>query len=462
MKDQKSEGNAMSQQEIKLREEAVLKKLRNIAEPVSKKDIVTLKLIQDIQIHPAGINLTLICPSKNDAVNEQLIAIITVDLKALDWVKTVHINPVKKENQNIITQKPSPNLEKVKHIIAVSSCKGGVGKSTSAVNLAFAWAQAGKKVGLFDADIYGPSLPTMVGTKQRSLTVKGQYLCPIEFQGVKLMSFGYTQNYQTEDNPAILRGPIVSQIIHQLLTQTAWGDLDYLVIDMPPGTGDIQITLCQIIPLTASVIVTTPQHISFIDVVKGVNAFDSLKVPVIGVIENMSYFELPDKSRSYPFSKGALKRLQDEFGFENCLEIPIHEDLSASSDKGVPLTHAKTRHPISKHYYAFSNALDKELEKLKSGGISLPNVGYDNKKGILISYSESDQFHIPCKTLRLACTGAHTQDELTGEMKIRPEDIPSSIHPLSMNPVGNYALGVNWSDGTSSLYPYERLRQLAQ
>lgn len=180
-------------------------------------------------------------------------------------------------------------LEGVKHVVAVSSCKGGVGKSTVSVNLAFAMSQLGLKVGIFDADLYGPSLPTMISPESARLYQDeddASKIKPIEFSGVKAMSYGFAAQNKT----AIMRGPMASNLVAQLIGQTKWEDLDYLIIDMPPGTGDIQLTLCQELSLRAAVIVTTPQKLAYVDVVKGIEMFDSLKVPTISVVENMAYY----------------------------------------------------------------------------------------------------------------------------------------------------------------------------
>lgn len=200
-------------------------------------------------------------------------------------------------------------LSGVRNIIAVSSCKGGVGKSTVSVNFAFALSKLGHKVGIFDADLYGPSLPTMINPESAHLfqdEEDSSRIKPIEFSGVKAMSYGFAASNKT----AIMRGPMASNLVAQLIGQTKWGDLDYLIIDMPPGTGDIQLTLCQEISLRAAVIVTTPQKLAYVDVVKGIEMFDSLKVPTIGVVENMAYYRCGSCDEKHRiFGAGYTKQL---------------------------------------------------------------------------------------------------------------------------------------------------------
>ncbi|RAP32222.1 hypothetical protein DID76_01050 [Candidatus Marinamargulisbacteria bacterium SCGC AG-414-C22] len=442
----------------KITEGLVRNQLEKIVYPGSEKTICELDLVKHINIDKNNVVVDIELTEKNTGIERNLKQLSVVMLKQIPDVADVAVNIVVKPKNNTIMDAKQENLAGVKHIIAVSSCKGGVGKSTVAVNLAYSLKQAGYNVGLFDADVYGPSLPTMVQTNQ-SLGVQDDIIQPKMVDGVKLMSFGYSQE-DTAEQPAILRGPMVSQIISQFLLLTAWGDCDYLIIDMPPGTGDIQLTLCQIIPLTAAIIVTTPQHISFIDVVKGIEMFDRLQVPVIGAVENMSYFQANEQSeKQYLFGKGALKRLVDEFGFENTLAIPITTAISQAGDTGVPFVESDSESSIKALFSDFAETVVTEVDRLAAGDLSLPKLGFVPKEGIIIQFNDLPELIINPKTLRLACQSALNRDEFSDELLIDPASIPDDIHPLSMNPVGNYALGINWSDGHSSLYPYSQLRQ---
>lgn len=232
-----------------------------------------------------------------------------------------------------ISPETVPALSQVRHIIAVSSCKGGVGKSTVSVNLAYSLAGMGAKVGILDADVYGPSLPTMLSPENPVLEMDPETsaITPAEYHGVKVVSFGFTGQAS-----AIMRGPMVSGLINQLLTTSNWGELDYLIVDFPPGTGDIQLTLCQAAPFSAAVVVTTPQKLSFVDVAKGIRMFAKLRVPCLSVVENMSYFDGDDGKRYRPFGEGSGERVCREFGVPALFQHPITADLSAAGDNGVP------------------------------------------------------------------------------------------------------------------------------
>ncbi len=225
-------------------------------------------------------------------------------------------------------------IKGVKNIIAVASGKGGVGKSTFSVNLAISLAQQGKKVGLMDADMYGPSVPMMMGINQRPELTDAKRIVPIEKYGVKLMSLGFLI---PEDAPAIWRGPIVMQVTTQFLRDVEWGDIDFLVVDLPPGTGDIQLTLVQTVPINFAIVVSTPQDISLIDAKKALGMFDKVNVPVFGIVENMSYFVCPHcGKRSDIFKHGGAKTAAEKLGVNFLGEIPIIEDICELSDAGEP------------------------------------------------------------------------------------------------------------------------------
>ncbi|MAH80959.1 MAG: hypothetical protein CMP39_04705 [Rickettsiales bacterium] len=445
----------------KINENDIKNQLNKVSFPGYNKSLVELDFLHSIKINGSSIHVALLIPQKNTSIERNLKQMVSVYLKQLEGVSEVEVDVAVKPKNNTIMDANQEQLKQVSNIIAVSSCKGGVGKSTVSVNLAFALKQRGAKVGILDADIYGPSLPTMVKTSD-PLVTDGESIEPKIINGVKCMSFGYSLE-ENDDQPAILRGPMVSQIVSQFLFLTNWGELDYLIIDLPPGTGDIQLTLCQIIPITAAVIVTTPQHISFIDVVKGIEMFDRLNVPVIGAVENMSHFQDPTTHKKhFPFGKGALNRLVKEFGFANTASLPLHSDVSFAGDNGTPFIEANSHSDIAEIFLTFTDNLIHELIKLSNGQLELPKVGFSKEDGVLIKFNDDVEKAINAKSLRLACQSALNRDEFSNKLITKPDSIPESIYPLSMNPVGNYALGINWSDGHSSLYPYEQLRQLAK
>lgn len=431
--------------------ESIFKLLKTIVDPRQKKSIVECGYVLDVFDENGAVVVKLQLSDSHKPYESQFTSLIKSTLSSeikSDIVVTVQYD--RDEDQ----------LKNVKHIIAVSSCKGGVGKSSVSVNLAFSLAEQGFKVGVFDADIYGPSLPTMVAHPLPDLHVEGVVINPIEYAGVKLMSFGYTL-IDGESGAAVLRGPMVSQIIQQLLCNTRWGELDYLVIDFPPGTGDIQLTLGQLVNIDASVIVTTPQYISFIDVVKGIEMFDKLNIPTVSVVENMSYFTCNGCSeKHYLYGNGNMQKLKNDFGFKYAYPIPIEPAFAKSCDSGSPFVMTHSDHEISKLFLTIASDLHKEVQRLKRGGYKLPRVDFDREKGILIIPHEESPFYIPTKFLRYQCGCAKCTDEFSGKKLINDSDISEDIVPLSMNPVGNYALGINWSDGHSSLYPYGRLKEL--
>jgi ATP-binding protein involved in chromosome partitioning len=224
-------------------------------------------------------------------------------------------------------------IEGVKHIVAVASGKGGVGKSTVAVNLACTLVEKGYKVGLMDADIYGPSLPTMMKIEGRPMAGKNRKILPLLSYGVKCMSIGFMVD---KGEPIIWRGPMVMGVVRQFLNDVAWAPLDYLIVDLPPGTGDAQLTMIQGTPIAGAVIVTTPQEIALIDAERGVAMFEKLNVPVLGIVENMSHFELPDGSRVHPFGKGGGAFMADKHGVELLGQIPLQTEIRVGGDSGAP------------------------------------------------------------------------------------------------------------------------------
>ena len=323
-------------------QEDILKALGNVQEPDLGKDLVTLNMVKDIVINENNVSFTVIlttpaCPMKDLIKNACENAVkILVNKEAIVTVNfTSNTTTNRKDNKNI--------LSGVKNIIAVVSGKGGVGKSTVASNFALALAESGAKVGLMDADIYGPSVHIMFGVRgERPLMkeVEGGkgLIVPLERYGIKLMSIGLLVD---EKQAVVWRGPMVSSAIRQFVSDVDWGELDYLVIDMPPGTGDIHLTIVQTVPVTGVIVVTTPQLVALADAKKGIAMFNQagLKVPVIGLVENMSYFtpaELPN-NKYYIFGKEGGKKLADEYDIPFLGEIPLVQKIREGGDTGVPI-----------------------------------------------------------------------------------------------------------------------------
>ena len=322
-------------------QEDILKALSNVQEPDLGKDLVTLNMVKDIAIDDKNVSFTVVlttpaCPMKEMIQNACINAVkLLVDKEAVVTVNfTSNTSSIRKDAKTVLTG--------VKNIIAVVSGKGGVGKSSVSANLALALAQGGAKVGLMDADIYGPSQHIMFGIRgerpmMKDVNGKGM-IVPIERYGIKVMSIGLLID---EKQAVVWRGPMVSSAIRQFVSDVDWGELDYLVIDMPPGTGDIHLTIVQTVPVTGVIVVTTPQTIALADAKKGIAMFGQaqLKVPVIGLVENMSYFtpaELPD-NKYYIFGKDGGKNLADEFDITFLGQIPIVQSIREGGDIGVPV-----------------------------------------------------------------------------------------------------------------------------
>lgn len=260
----------------------------------------------------------------------------------------------------------------VKHIIAVASGKGGVGKSTTAVNLALGLAAIGLSTGLLDADIYGPSMPRMLGVTEKPESGDGKMLKPIERYGLRTMSIGYIV---AEDTPMIWRGPMVSSALEQMLRDVHWGELDVLVVDMPPGTGDAQLTLAQRVALAGAVIVSTPQDIALVDARKGLNMFRKVAVPVLGIVENMSYFLCPScGERSEIFGHGGAREEAEKLGVPFLGEVPLHLDIRTTSDSGHPIVVAMPDSAHAKAYKNIAGRVWKQLSAPQRGGRVAPRI----------------------------------------------------------------------------------------
>jgi Mrp family chromosome partitioning ATPase len=438
----------------------ILKSVINQVKTEEGKSIIDLDLLYDIKFDPASGKTKILINLHKDF--RKIKILLENKIKATPELsnENVEISMAPQEKKSEPTTSKKIGLKKVKHVIAVSSCKGGVGKSTVAVNLAFSLMQRGKKVGIFDADVYGPSLPTMISPKDstlRSYEDSPEIIIPIEFSGIKAMSFGFA----APGRRAVMRGPIVSNLVTQLVCNTDWGELDYLVIDMPPGTGDIQISLCQELNFTGGVVITTPQKLSFIDVVKGIEMFDELKIPVLAVIENMSYFlcDSCDKKHNI-FGNGYVNMLKKQFGIEDSYNLPIDPMVSRVSDLGSPyVLVAPETSQVQSTFKEISEKLIEKTDNIVSLIKNKPRVEYSPKdEAICVYYGDDQVKKINTVHLRKKCMCAACIDEFTGEKILKEKSIPNDVHPKRLEEKGNYAVAIVWSDGhRSSIYPYKRL-----
>ncbi len=355
--------------------EDIIAALRTVNDPDLKKDLVTLNMVRDIVVGEKKVGFTVVlttpaCPLKEKIRKdcEEAVGKVTGQDFKIDIVMTSSVTSLRDN---------APLLPGVKNIIAIASGKGGVGKSTVTTNLAVALAQAGAKVGLIDADIYGPSIPVMFNCEREQPQVKvvngKNLILPLEHYGVKLMSIGFLA---PSDSAIVWRGPMASSALKQFICDTVWGDLDYLLIDLPPGTSDIHLTLVQTVPVTGAVIVTTPQKVALADATKGLAMFrqPQINVPVLGVVENMAYFtpdELPN-NKYFIFGKDGGKNLAEKYDVPLLGQIPLVQTIRESGDSGLPV--ALKVGPTAQAF--------KELAENLARQIAIRNANFDSTKRV--------------------------------------------------------------------------------
>jgi len=326
---------------MKITEEQVLEALSKVQEPELHKDLVSLNMIRDIKINGDEVSFTIFlttpaCPLKNQIESEAR--------QAVSGIKGVSSVEIAMDANVPSDGRARGNLElPIRNAIAIASGKGGVGKSTVAVNIAVVLAQSGARVGLLDADIYGPNIPTMMGVDHLP-PITGEKLIPAIAYGVKLMSIGFLVK---PGQPLIWRGPMLHSAIRQFLTDVSWGELDYLIIDLPPGTGDAALSLAQSLPLSGGVIVTLPQQVSLDDARRGLEMFRQLDVPIFGIVENMSFLELPDGTRMDIFGSGGGRRLAQEAGVPFIGAIPMDPEVRSGGDSGNPVVVSHPETPVA-------------------------------------------------------------------------------------------------------------------
>jgi ATP-binding protein involved in chromosome partitioning len=343
-------------------EQQVLNALSTVQEPELHRDLVTLKMIKDVAVKGDEVNFTIVLTTPACPLRGQIDSEATAAVKAIPGVKRVSI----KWDASVPSDMRISgrlNLD-VRSTIAVASGKGGVGKTTVAVNLAVALANAGASVGLLDADIYGPNIPIMLGLENQHPMAEADKIIPLEAFGLKVMSMGFLV---TPEQAMIWRGPMLHSAIQQFLSDVAWGSLDYLVIDLPPGTGDAQLTLAQTLPLTGAVIVATPQDVALADVVRGVTMFNRLNVPVLGIVENMSYFVCPHcGERTDIFAHGGARRMAEKMQVSFLGEVPLDPKIRMGGDTGLPISVTHPDSPLGQAFRHLSEQVAARVSVLNA------------------------------------------------------------------------------------------------
>jgi ATP-binding protein involved in chromosome partitioning len=355
-------------------ESAVLHALRSVHDPERGEDIVTLGLIKDLHVHDSEVTFTLAFTTQPPAAKASLHASASKVVAQLPGVTKVQVKMgsvgAARPQAPAAPTAPADLIPEVKHTIAVSSGKGGVGKSTVAVNLALALKQGGAQVGLVDLDVYGPDVPLMVGAKGRPGMFDNK-IVPVEAHGLKIMSIGLLV---AEREALVWRGPMIHSAVQQFLRDVWWGPLDYLVFDMPPGTGDAQLSLSQVVPLGGVVMVTTPQDVALLDVRKALGMFRKLNVPILGIVENMSYFVAPDTGARYPiFGEGGGQKIAEEFDVPLLGRLPLEIETRKGGDAGVPITVGAPKSAQAAAFRALAAAVVERVTAVAA--LKLPTIG---------------------------------------------------------------------------------------
>ncbi|MBV1951675.1 MAG: iron-sulfur cluster carrier protein ApbC [Cycloclasticus sp.] len=355
-----------------LSKEVIEQHLRGFSDPLTGQSILTNKALKNLSLVNGDLQVELVLGYPAAGIKSELERELGDYLETLEGVEKAQITISWLIKPHVV-QKGIKPMNGVKNMIAVASGKGGVGKSTTSVNLALALLAEGARVGILDADIYGPSQPTMLGVSGQPSSPDGKSIQPMEGHGLQVMSVGFLVD---DDTPMILRGPMVTQALGQLLNDTNWDDLDYLIIDMPPGTGDIHLTLSQTVPVAGSVIVTTPQDIALIDAKKGLKMFEKVGIPVLGLIENMSMHICSNCAHEEAiFGQGGGETMAQEYGVEFLGALPLDISIRLSADKGTPTVAAEPEGRIAEIYREMARKLTAALSvKAKDFSAKTPNI----------------------------------------------------------------------------------------
>lgn len=352
--------------------DAVMQALSTVREPELGRDLVSLKMIEDLAIEGGKVRVAVTLTTPACPLKAEIKRSVEEAVRRVPGVEEVDVN-LRSHVTTGSRERGEDLIPQVKNVIAVSSGKGGVGKTTVAVNLAVALAQEGARVGILDADIHGPNVPMMMGIKVPPQPV-GEKLPAADAYGVKVMSMGFLV---PEDTPVVWRGPMLHGIIQQFLRDVEWGELDYLVVDLPPGTGDAQLSICQLVPVTGAVIVTTPQDVAILDSRKGLAMFQKANVPILGIVENMSYFVCPHcKEQTEIFSRGGGKKASERLGVPFLGEVPIDTAIRVGGDQGTPIVVSDPESPQSEAF--------RKLARTLAAQISMQNYAASHKIQLVV------------------------------------------------------------------------------
>jgi ATP-binding protein involved in chromosome partitioning len=360
-----------------INQDSVLAELRNVKDSFLDRDIVSLGFIRNLIIEKSRVGFDLVIPTPaspdkadfKQSAQEAVSRIPGIDSVEINLVSEIPAGRSGEGKQSVVG---------VKNIIAVSSGKGGVGKSTVAVNVAVALAQFGAKVGLLDTDVYGPNVPIMIGVNEEPLT-RGQKLLPHEAYNVRVMSIGFLNR---GDKPVVWRGPMLHTAVRQFLYDVEWGGLDYLLVDMPPGTGDVQLSLAQLVPVQGAVIVTTPQEVAMSDVRKAINMFQQVHIPILGIVENMSYFICSNCSAQHEiFGSGGGEDLAKRFNTKLLGQIPLSTIVREGGDLGVPIVIGSPNSVQASGFRQIADRVASQIGLLASQGGGLPVIDMSDNRG---------------------------------------------------------------------------------
>jgi ATP-binding protein involved in chromosome partitioning len=437
----------------------VLQALRAVQDPDLHRDIVTLGFVKNLGIDGGRVRFdieltTPACPVKN-LLRDQA----TAAVRALPGVSDVAVTMTARVRQ---AQAPTDaGLKRVRNVIAVASGKGGVGKSTVATNLALALAREGARVGLLDADVYGPSVPIMVGALE-SAGGPGEdgMIEPARAQGITFVSMGL---FTDADTPVIWRGPMASKLIQEFVGRVDWGELDYLLVDLPPGTGDVQLTLTQIAPLMGAVIVTTPQDVAVGITIRGLRMFEKVRVPILGMVENMSLFVCPHCAGTTPlFRHGGGRRAAATLGIPFLGEVPLDAAVAEAGDEGLPIVARSGTSPAAQAFRDIARRLAQQVsivnEATRAVRFHPEEISVEGGE-VVVSWSDHHVSRFTARALRGLCPCALCVDEVTGARRVGPADVAADVQATEVRPVGRYAFQLVWSDGhQTGIYSFDYLR----